>query len=60
MEFVRQINTHFTENDYEKVVIMMIEDRDFNKAEFVRKLIRQEWKRRQAIKAKAEATDGSN
>lgn len=60
MELIRQINTHFEKDDYEKVVSMMIEDRDFNKAEFVRKLIRQEWERRQAMKAKAEATNGSN
>lgn len=46
MELIRQINTHFEKDDYEKVVSMMIEDRDFNKAEFVRKLIRQEWARR--------------
>lgn len=58
MELVRQINTHFEKDDYEKVVIMMIEDRDFNKAEFVRKLVRQEWDRRQA--AKKEESDGSN
>lgn len=58
MELVRQINTHFEKDDYEKVVIMMIEDRDFNKAEFVRKLVRQEWDRRQV--AKKEESDGSN
>lgn len=60
MDLIRQINTHFEKDDYEKVVSMMIEDRDFNKAEFVRKLIRQEWERRQAMKVKAEATNGSN
>ena len=58
MELVRQINTHFEKDDYEKIVIMMIEDRDFNKAEFVRKLVRQEWDRRQV--AKKEESDGSN
>lgn len=55
---IRQTNVSLPFEDYELMKTMMFSERELNRSAFIRRLIRQEWDRRQKEAAQAGETNG--